>query len=114
MAIGLGALQLNTLIDGLIASWPTLVGPTIPFLDVAYPLTEGSMASLTFAQRLYEFPLGVFGIAIATSINSVEFSPCSKGTRAYIHFNPIPFNSNSIQHIWVVVFVSSSLSIDLL
>ena len=68
MAIGLGALQLNTLIDGLIASWPTLVGPTIPFLDVAYPLTEGSMASLTFAQRLYEFPLGVFGIAIATAI----------------------------------------------
>ncbi|MEE2681159.1 MAG: murein biosynthesis integral membrane protein MurJ [Planctomycetota bacterium] len=68
MAIGLGALQLNTLIDGLIASWPTLVGPTIPLLDIAYPLTEGSMASLTFAQRLYEFPLGVFGIAIATAI----------------------------------------------
>ena len=68
MAIGLGALQLNTLIDGLIASWPTFVGPTIPFLNIAYPLPEGSMASLSFAHRLYEFPLGVFGIAIATAI----------------------------------------------
>ena len=68
MALGLGALQLNTLLDKLIASWPTLVGPTIPVLNVEYPLPEGSMASLSYAERLYEFPLGVFGIAIATAI----------------------------------------------
>jgi putative peptidoglycan lipid II flippase len=68
MIIGLGVLQMNTLLDGLIASWPTVIGPTIPFLDVAYPLKEGSMATLSWAARLYEFPLGVFGIAIATAI----------------------------------------------
>jgi putative peptidoglycan lipid II flippase len=68
MAIGLGVLQFNTLLDGIIASWPTLVGPTVPFLDVAYPLKEGSMSALAFASRLYEFPLGVFGIALATAI----------------------------------------------
>jgi putative peptidoglycan lipid II flippase len=68
MALGLGALQLNTLMDGIIASWPTIVGPTIPFTDIAYPLPEGSMSSLSWAARLYEFPLGVFGIAIATAI----------------------------------------------
>ena len=68
MAVGLGVLQINTLLDGIIASWPTLVGPTVPFLDVAYPLKEGSMAALGFASRLYEFPLGVFGIALATAI----------------------------------------------
>lgn len=66
MALGLGVLQINTFVDGLIASYPTLVGPTI--FGVAYPLEEGSMGSLAFAQRLYEFPLGVFGISIATAI----------------------------------------------
>lgn len=68
MALGLGALQLNTLLDGIIASWPTMIGPTIPIIDVAYPLEEGSMSALSWAARLYEFPLGVFGIAIATAI----------------------------------------------
>lgn len=66
MAIGLGVLQVNTFIDGLIASYPTIIGPTIA--GVAYPLDEGAMASLSFAQRLYEFPLGVFGISVATAI----------------------------------------------
>lgn len=68
MILGLGVLQLNTLLDALIASWPTLVGPEIPWLGISYPLPEGSMASLSWAARLYEFPLGVFGIAIATAI----------------------------------------------
>lgn len=66
MAIGLGVLQVNTFIDGLIASYPTIIGPTI--VGIAYPLEEGAMASLSFAQRLYEFPLGVFGISVATAI----------------------------------------------
>ena len=66
MIVGLGVLQLNTLLDGFIASYPTVVGDTI--FGVTYPLTEGAMASVSFAQRLYQFPLGVFGIAIATAI----------------------------------------------
>jgi putative peptidoglycan lipid II flippase len=66
MMLGLGVLQINTAIDGLIASWPTYVGPTI--LGYPYPLEEGAMSSLTYAQRLYEFPLGVFGISIATAV----------------------------------------------
>jgi putative peptidoglycan lipid II flippase len=66
MILGLGVLQLNVLIDGLIASYPTVIGPKI--LGFQYPLTEGAMAAVTFAQRLYQFPLGVFGIAIATAI----------------------------------------------
>lgn len=66
MIVGLGVLQVNTLIDGLIAGWPAVFGPTI--LGVPYPLSEGAMATVSFAQRLYQFPLGVFGIAIATAI----------------------------------------------
>ena len=66
MVFGLGVLQLNTFLDGLIASWPTVVGHTI--LGHPYPLDETAMATLGYASRLYEFPLGVFGIAVATAI----------------------------------------------
>jgi len=71
VAIGLGAFQLNTLLDGLIAGWPVLVGDTIalPLFDpVAYPLDEAAASILFFAQRLFQFPLGVLGLAIATAI----------------------------------------------
>jgi putative peptidoglycan lipid II flippase len=65
MILGLGVLQINTLLDGAIASWP-LVSDTIFGID--YPLDVHSMADISFAQRLYQFPLGVFGIAVATAI----------------------------------------------
>lgn len=66
MFIGLGVLQLNTFVDGLIASYPTTIGPTI--FGYPFPLDQGSLTALSNAQRLYEFPLGVFGIAVATAI----------------------------------------------
>jgi putative peptidoglycan lipid II flippase len=66
MILGLGVLQLNVFLDGLIASYPTTIGPTI--FGRAYPLEEGAMAAVSYAQRLYQFPLGVFGIAVATAI----------------------------------------------
>jgi putative peptidoglycan lipid II flippase len=66
MILGLGVLQLNVFLDGLIASYPTTVGPTL--FGIEYPLEEGAMAAVSYAQRLYQFPLGVFGIAIATAI----------------------------------------------
>lgn len=66
MMLGLGALQLGTLADGLIASWPSIVGPTV--LGIAHPLEPGAMTTVSLAQRLYQFPLGVFGIAVATAI----------------------------------------------
>jgi putative peptidoglycan lipid II flippase len=52
VAVGQSAAQLNILIDSIIASF--LVG--------------GSVSYLYYADRLVEFPLGVFGIAIATSV----------------------------------------------
>jgi putative peptidoglycan lipid II flippase len=63
--IGLGTLQLNAFVDTLIAMYPNWVGPTIFGRD--YPLDESSNAVLFYAQRLYQFPLGVFGIAVATA-----------------------------------------------
>ena len=66
MIFGLGVLQLNTFMDGLIASGGIWFGDG--FLGKPYPLDEDAMAVLTYASRLYEFPLGVFGIAVATAI----------------------------------------------
>ncbi|MEL6739613.1 MAG: murein biosynthesis integral membrane protein MurJ [Planctomycetota bacterium] len=63
--IGLGTLQLNALIDNAIAMWPNWVGPTA--FGRAVPLDVSSNAVLFYAQRLYQFPLGVFGIAVATA-----------------------------------------------
>ena len=63
--IGLGTLQLNTFADTLIAMYPNWFGPTL--MDRPYPLDESSNAILFYAQRLYQFPLGVFGIAVATA-----------------------------------------------
>ena len=66
MILGLGVLQLNTFFDGVIASYPTTFGSTVFGFD--YPLGRGAMSAVSYAQRLYQFPLGAFGIAIATAI----------------------------------------------
>lgn len=63
--IGMGTLQISALIDMVIAMWPIWFGPVI--FGIAYALDERSNAILTFTQRLYQFPLGVFGIAVATA-----------------------------------------------
>lgn len=65
-ALGLGTLQLNTLADMLIAMWPVWVGATV--LGFAVPLDKSSNAILSYTQTLYQFPLGVFGIAVATAV----------------------------------------------
>lgn len=64
--LGLGALQLNTFLDMLIAMSPNWFGPT--FLGQPNPLDRSSNAIVSYTQTLYQFPLGVFGIAVATAI----------------------------------------------
>ncbi|MBB6429404.1 murein biosynthesis integral membrane protein MurJ [Algisphaera agarilytica] len=74
MVIGLGVFQINTLMDGLIAyglaAPPDDPGGSFTFAGNTYdyPMETGAVTTLTLAQRLYQFPLGVFGIAIATAI----------------------------------------------
>lgn len=64
--LGLGTLQVNTMMDVVIAMWPVWVGGTI--LGVGFPLDKQSHAILSYTQTIYQFPLGVFGIAVATAI----------------------------------------------
>jgi len=73
MMIGMSVIQFNVLFDSLIAyclsatddthTSFTLLGHTI-----AYPVREGSLSYLYLSQRLYQLPLGVFGLALATAI----------------------------------------------
>lgn len=64
--LGLGTLQLNTMLDTLVAMWPIWIGATMFGRPV--PLDNASNSILSYTQTLYQFPLGVFGIAVATAI----------------------------------------------
>lgn len=73
MILGLTATQINTLVNDFVALWLSgspekgqsfaLFGRTID-----YPLWEGAVSHLFYAQRLYQFPLGVVGVSLATAI----------------------------------------------
>ena len=72
MILGLAALQINSLLDYLLAFWlggePGQVLIRIGSWNIPYPVGTGAPSHLYFAQRMYNMPLGVFGIALATSI----------------------------------------------
>jgi len=60
MIIGLTVTQINTLADDVIA---------LSFMnEQGTPLSYGAPSYLYYAQRLYQFPLGVLGISLATAI----------------------------------------------
>jgi putative peptidoglycan lipid II flippase len=72
MVLGLAVTQINTFLDSLMA-WgltaPT-AGVPIAWLGglVDYPFRHGAAAAIYFAERLYQFPLGILGMAVATVI----------------------------------------------
>ena len=73
MILGLAATQINTLADSFIALWLSGSPEKGHFFmllgwRIDYPLWEGAVSQLFYAQRLYQFPLGVFGISLATAI----------------------------------------------
>jgi putative peptidoglycan lipid II flippase len=79
MIIGLTVTQINTLADDLIAWWFSSSPEKGLFFvlsgrNIQYPLERGSVSHLYFAQRLYQLPLGVFGISLATAIFPVMSS----------------------------------------
>lgn len=75
MVLGLAVFQINSLLDALIAFFfapgsGAEQGDLITMFGQTFdaPLRNGDVAALNWSQRLYQFPLGVFGIAIATAI----------------------------------------------
>jgi len=73
MILGLTATQISTLINDFTALWlsgSAEKGASFSLFGhaVQYPLWEGAVSHLFYAQRLYQLPLGVFGISLATAI----------------------------------------------
>jgi putative peptidoglycan lipid II flippase len=73
MIIGLTVTQINTLADDLIAWWFSGSDEKGRFFEllghqIAYPMWRGSVSHLYYAQRLYQLPMGVLGISLATAI----------------------------------------------
>jgi putative peptidoglycan lipid II flippase len=78
--LGLSITQLNTLCDSLIA-WG-LTAPSNPESTrwlISYPLTEGTAAAMYLGQRLYQFPIGVFGVALGTVIYPLLTAHAERG-----------------------------------
>jgi putative peptidoglycan lipid II flippase len=73
MILGLTVTQMNTLADDLIAWWFSGSQEKGHFFvlfgaQIEYPMWRGSVSHLYYAQRLYQLPLGVLGISLATAI----------------------------------------------
>jgi putative peptidoglycan lipid II flippase len=71
--LGLAVTQINTLADSLIA-WGLSAAPGGPEriaclgARVRYPMQQGAAAAIYYGERLYQFPLGILGLAVATAI----------------------------------------------
>jgi len=73
VALSTGVLQASVVIDTLITLLLTGSANPSERLHVfghvlAYPMLPGALARLNWAQLLYQFPLGIFAIALATAI----------------------------------------------
>ena len=83
MVLGLTATQINTLADDFIALWLSGSDEKGQFFiwfgrQIKYPLWEGAVSQLFYAQRLYQLPLGVLGISLATAIFPVMSSDAAR------------------------------------
>jgi putative peptidoglycan lipid II flippase len=73
VVLGLSITQINTFADSLIAwGFSHPVGnaqAVMPFWgSPRYPLEAGAVSALYYGERMYQFPLGVFGVALGTAI----------------------------------------------
>lgn len=86
MVLGLTITQINTLLDSLIA-WGFSSSPAGPEQiawlpgNPHYPMQQGAVAAIYFGERLYQFPLGLLGIAVATAIFPLLSRHAARGDR---------------------------------
>jgi len=73
MIVGLGIVQLNVFMDRMIALGLSGTTKTVTHFElfgnsIAYPMRQGAAAVMYYAQRLYQLPMGVFIVAIGTTL----------------------------------------------
>lgn len=70
VVVGLSITQINAVLDSFVAwgfAQPEGASPFMPLPgSPRYPLHSGTATALYLGQRLYQFPLGVFGVALGT------------------------------------------------
>jgi putative peptidoglycan lipid II flippase len=70
VVIGLSITQMNAVLDSFVAwgfAQPDGASPLMPLPgSPQYPLHAGTATAIYLGQRLYQFPLGVFGVALGT------------------------------------------------
>lgn len=70
VTLGLSITQINTLLDSLIAWSFTRPESGAAFMllpgQPRFPLEPGAVSALYYGERVYQFPLGVFGVALGT------------------------------------------------
>ena len=66
VALGLAVYQINIVVDTIFASYESIVG-------------EGAIAALYYGNRLMQFPLAIFGIAMATAVFPTMAGQVSRG-----------------------------------
>lgn len=109
---GLAVVQINVLMDSFIAiafARPPEGAESffIGGISVPYPLESGAASVLYFGDRLIQFPLGVFGIAMATAV--FPFFSTHAARKDWANFNET-FN----QAIRVVLFIGIPASAGLI
>jgi len=86
LSFGLAVTQVNTLADSLLAwglSAPPGKKPGIAWLGGAwnYPLASGATAAIYYAERFYQLPVGLLGVALATVIFPLLSRHAARGDR---------------------------------
>jgi putative peptidoglycan lipid II flippase len=85
MVLGLAVTQVNTLLDSLIA-WGLAAAPGGPqqiawLGGIAYPMRQGATSAIYYGERLYQFPLGILGVSVATAIFPLLSRHAARGHR---------------------------------
>jgi len=86
LVLGLAITQINTLLDSLIA-WGLAATPggpqQISFAGAVfrYPMEQGAVAAIYYGERLYQFPLGILGLAVGTAIFPLLSRHVARGDR---------------------------------
>ncbi|MDH3719061.1 MAG: murein biosynthesis integral membrane protein MurJ [Planctomycetota bacterium] len=85
MLLGLAVTQINTLLDSLIAWVFSSAQPSTPIRwlggSLTYPLQQGAAAAIYYGERLYQLPIGILGIAVATVIFPLLSRHAARGDR---------------------------------
>jgi putative peptidoglycan lipid II flippase len=111
LAVALSVTQINTLVDSLVA-WG-LTAPagkaTIGWLPgaIEYPLRAGATAALYYAERFYQLPVGLLGVAVATVIFPLLSRHAAQGRRMQL-------GSDLVRGMQMICFTSLPAAVGLI